>query len=241
MSEWPILVLSLEDAVERRARLVAQLEAFGLDFEIVSAIDGRAGLSKRHETMIDRAATRDNLGRDMGDTEYACALSHHFLYRRVREDGLAGAVVLEDDAIVLPQFAEFMALKAYETADLIALDHWFGRIWRFSGERLTKTVRTGRLSLLPCLTTGYSISAAGCAFIIENSLPISRTVDWPCDIRKIGARAAVPRIVDHDPIELNNSAMEQERRALRRNSAAKMQDESGLGRWLIKRASRKIS
>lgn len=240
MSGWPIFVVSLDDAEARRARLVAQLEAFGLGFEIVSAIDGRKGLAERYEAMIDRAATRDNLGRDMSDAEYACALSHHFLYRRVRDDGLAGAVVLEDDAILLPQFAEFMAFAAYETAELIALDHWFARVWRFSGARLTETVRTGRLSLLPWLTTGYSISAAGCAFMIENSLPISRTADWPCDIRRIGARAAFPRIVDHNPIEPDGSVMEKQRRALRRNAAAP-HNNGGFGRWLTKRASRKIS
>jgi len=241
MSAWPIFLLSLDDAAARRARLVGQLEALGLGFEIVSAIDGRTGLSERHEAMIDRAAARANLGRDMADTEYACALSHHLLYRRVRDEGLAGAVVLEDDAILLPHFAGFMAQRAYETAELIALDHWFGRIWRFSGARLTGTVRAGRLSLLPCLTTGYSISAAGCAFMIGNSLPISRTADWPCDIRTIGARAAFPRIVDHDPIEPGGSLMEEQRRALRRNGAAARREESGLRRWFVKRASRKIS
>lgn len=247
MNDWPVLVLSLEDAEARRANLVGQLDALGLGHEIVSAVDGRSGLPERYEAMVDRAATRAALHRDMAGAEYACALSHHFIYRRVLDDGLPGAIVLEDDAVLTPLFAEFVRAGAYRAADLVVLDHWFGRVWRFSEKRIAPDIRAGRLSLVPCLTTGYSISAAGCQFMVGNSLPISRTADWPCDITRLGALATIPRVVDHPPLNPQTSLMERQRRELAATAHApsvrrqSRDRKSGLRRWLIKRASRKIS
>lgn len=209
---WPIFIVSLADAEARRAPLLEQLASMELDHEVVAAIDGRRGLPPEFERYIDRARTVLNLGRRMADAEYACALSHHFVYRRVLDERLSGAIVLEDDAILQPGFAAFVASGAYRSGDLILLDYGLAHIWPFSGRPIVPGVMSGRVSLNPQLTTGYSISAAGCAYLAENSLPISGPADWPCDIARIGARAAYPRLVDHpSPV---NSDIQQARQEL---------------------------
>ena len=194
---WPIFVISLADAEARRAPLLGQLASMGLDHEIVAAIDGRRGLPPEYERYIDRAGTMRILGRRMADAEYACALTHHFIYRRVLDEGLPGAVVLEDDAILGPGFAAFVASGAYRSGDLILLDHGPAHIWPFSSRTLTPDAKAGRVSLNPSLGTGYSVSADGCRYLACKSLPITSPADWPCDIVRLGAWAAYPRLVDH--------------------------------------------
>ncbi|MBW3098361.1 glycosyltransferase family 25 protein [Pseudohoeflea coraliihabitans] len=244
---WRIFVLSLDDAKARRNAIASQLGLLNLDFEIVSAIDGRNGLPEQYEALVDRDMTRVNLGRDMAGAEYACAISHHQLYKRIENEGLPGAIILEDDAILSPLFAEFLTQGAYAMADLIVLDHWFCRIWRFSQKRLTENICAGRLSLVPCLTTGYSISASGARYLIKHSLPISRPADWPCDITKLNARATIPRIVDHPPHTPETSSTENHRRAVVLQGLNTVGDiterkkEGRFRRWLIKRASKKLS
>lgn len=50
-----VFILTLEDAVARRARLIAEFEVRGIPYEIWHAIDGRMGLPPEYEAMIDRA------------------------------------------------------------------------------------------------------------------------------------------------------------------------------------------
>ena len=212
MTDWPIFVLSLRDAVDRRKPLVAQLDAFGLDFELFYAIDGRKGLPPHLEERIDRPQTRKNIARDMTDAEYACALSHLTIYKAVVDRDLPGAIVLEDDAILDRRFPAFYRDGAYASADLVLLDHSFSQVWRFSTRRLTSDVKMARFSLCPSLATGYSISARGCSFMIRNAFPVSRPADWPCDITQIGALAAISRLVDHPADERSDSSLETARK-----------------------------
>ncbi|MFZ2101410.1 MAG: glycosyltransferase family 25 protein [Oricola sp.] len=197
---WPIFVISLADAQARRARLLDRLSSLGLRYEIVEAVDGRNGLPGQYERFIDRAETPRRLGREMADAEYACALSHHFVYRRVCEEGFAGAIILEDDADPLPGFGDFVLSGGYRGADIVLLDHEDAHVWRFSRRPLSAGIASGRVSLQPVLTTGYSISARGCAYMVANSLPITRPADWPCDITRLATRAAIPRLVGHPPL-----------------------------------------
>ena len=248
MAGWPIYVISLADAVARRKRLLDALNELGTGFVLFDAVDGRKGLPEAFEGYVDRQKTRENIARDMTDAEYACALSHFMIYREIRDKNLPGAIILEDDAILQPQFAEFHREAGYEKADLVLLDYSFTRIWRFSRSRLTANLDSGLVSLNPSLTTGYSISARGCSFMLENALPISRTADWPCDITEIGARACIPRVVDHPEVEVADSSIHSDRETtfttrywhLRRPQRGAFETR-GWKRWLIKRLSRKLA
>ena len=202
--DWPIFVVSLADALSRRAPLLGQLGSMGLEHEVVAAVDGRRGLPPDCEKYIDRAGTILNLGRKMADAEYACALSHHSIYRRILDEGLPGAIVLEDDAILQPGFAAFVASGAYRSGDLILLDYGTAHIWPFSSRTLTPDAMAGRISLSPSLSNGYSVSADGCRYLVDNSLPIVGTADWPCNIVRLGAWAAIPRLVDHPEPEVSH-------------------------------------
>ncbi len=127
--DWPIFVVSLADAAERRSAITAQCAALGLEPIIVDATDGRKGLPADCEAAVDRQGARARAGRMVTDAELACALSHHRVYRRIVEEGLPGAIVLEDDAILTPLFAEFLKGKGYLAADFVQLDHQDARVW----------------------------------------------------------------------------------------------------------------
>jgi glycosyl transferase family 25 len=248
MARWPIFVISLSDAVERRKPLLAQLRAFSLDFELFDAIDGRNGLPGPFEGQVDRQKTRRNIARDMTDGEYACALSHLAVHRLVIERGLPGAIILEDDAILQPLFPEFCNESGFDAADLIVLDYSFTHVWRFSSRPVSTNISACLLSLAPSLNTAYSISAHGCSYMVENSFPISRTADWPSDITKVGALAAIPRVVDHPPADVSHSSLEAQRRASfeMRYWESRIPQTGGFEsrkwrRWLIKRMSRRLA
>ena len=52
--DWPILVISLGIATERRAVIARQLASMNLTCQFIDAVDGRKGLGPEWDTAIDR-------------------------------------------------------------------------------------------------------------------------------------------------------------------------------------------
>jgi|SRR5215470_4434340 len=90
-------VINLARSADRRAHIVAQLGKAQVNYEIVNAVDGR-DLDLSDTRVVDPvfAATIVAHPGIVG-----CALSHLEAYRRILNDGLEIACILEDD-VVLP-------------------------------------------------------------------------------------------------------------------------------------------
>lgn len=196
-SAFAIFILTLAGDEARRASLTAWLAERGLDFELFFGVDGRSGLAPEWERQIDRDAAARRLGRQMGNCEYACALSHQEIYRTILERNLPGGIVLEDDVQPTEQFVEFVREQAYLQAEMILLGHSNTWVSRSAPTPLLPGVVGHRVAFPPFGTTGYSVSRAAAKFLRDASLPISGTADWPCDIAEFGAVAALPRLVGH--------------------------------------------
>ncbi len=91
-------VINLARSRDRRAHITAELKKTGLDYEIVTGVDGR-DLDLRDPTTVDPSFL----------TEIVCpagsagaALSHQRVYSKIIADELDEALVLEDDAMLPP-------------------------------------------------------------------------------------------------------------------------------------------
>ena len=112
----PAVVVSLRSSTERRIAMVDQLMAHGITFCWEEAVLGRElphdELARYHATQLGSDGRR----RTLTPGEIGCALSHLNIYRRIVEDELSGAIVLEDDAILLDGFrdtVEFFRREAH--------------------------------------------------------------------------------------------------------------------------------
>lgn len=90
-------VINLARSADRRTHMRAELKKTRLDYEIVTAVDGRdldlGDTSIVHPTLVTMT---NHLSGTAGG-----ALSHLSVYRKILEDGLDNALVLEDD-VTLP-------------------------------------------------------------------------------------------------------------------------------------------
>ena len=93
----PIYIINLARASERRQRISAALDALGLRHEIFDAVDGSRLDDQAIARAYDPAGARAGY-RDMSRGEIACALSHQGVYRKMLDDGVPHALVMEDDA-----------------------------------------------------------------------------------------------------------------------------------------------
>ncbi|MHC0053964.1 glycosyltransferase family 25 protein [Actibacterium sp. D379-3] len=199
LSPWPIIILTLPGDDARRQPLLDRLDAEGLPYELFFGVDGRRGLPEQYR---DQVSDEPHwvIDRSLTDGEYACALSHQAVYRHIVENDLPGAVILEDDALLTDHFRHFMANQIYRKAEFIMLDHGKARVMNRPPKKLMPGVVGMQLALPALYATGYSLSSRAARFMRKNAFPIRLPADWwPCDITRIGALAAMPRIVNHLP------------------------------------------
>lgn len=183
-TQLPCFIINLATAHERRAAMTERLTRQGLSPTWINAVDGRgaAGDAMLALADLDRAAQFHG---SLKPTEIACVASHLQVYRRMVQERIAVAVVLEDDVILAD---DALALLAADTAGSIAagldedeaavvlLTH-VKRGWRMG----TRTVVGGR-QLVPVagpawLTSGYVVTLAGAERLCRTHSPIWMAAD----------------------------------------------------------------
>jgi glycosyl transferase, family 25 len=97
-------VINLARSVDRRAHITSELKKTGLNYELMTAVDGRE-VDLSDTALIDPSLPA--LTQFLPGTAGA-ALSHLSVYKKIVADGLNEALVLEDD-VVLPADLESLA------------------------------------------------------------------------------------------------------------------------------------
>ncbi|PKP71893.1 MAG: hypothetical protein CVT82_00570 [Alphaproteobacteria bacterium HGW-Alphaproteobacteria-4] len=217
----PVFVLTLNGNEARRAPLLSQLDDMGIRYRLWIGFDGRHGLPAELESLVDRYGAERELGRPLGNGEIACALSHRAIYAEIAREGLAWAIVLEEDAIIGHAFRDFVLGTAIADFDLLLLDHKGGYGLPCRSRQMAGGGVRYRVGIAPCLTTGYAISAAAAAHLAGAAVPLRRTADWPIDISRMNTWAAVPRIVDHPDEAASGSSLRLERKDVVRQGFAR--------------------
>lgn len=104
----PVIVISLESALERRTFIRQQMEVNNIPFEFLAATDSKSAL--KHPYVDGPAGPRSvrlRSGLVVGNTELACAISHHRALERIVSLGPIGGIIVEDDAILRESFQNF--------------------------------------------------------------------------------------------------------------------------------------
>ena len=212
----PVFVVSLPDCAERRETISKTLSNLGVEFEFVDAVDGRQGLDSQYEDQIDRAGVR-RAGLILSDAEFACALSHLNIYRRIVSGNIAYALVLEDDAIPYPKLVDFLDGDHYRDAELTQLYSSGLRPYVRWGE--TKELWGGgtytsyilRLKMIGAVA--YTVSYRAALHFVKHAVPVNTTADWPTCINALIAKQQVrvvcPSLVGHPKSDLHTSLLDQ--------------------------------
>lgn len=103
-----ILVINLRSRPDRLASVRAQLDALGLTFTRIEAVDA-ASAGPMPPTQ------------ELSQIERACALSHLKAWRHFIETGAERCLILEDDVIISPALGPFLAEPANFPKDVDAL------------------------------------------------------------------------------------------------------------------------
>jgi glycosyl transferase family 25 len=92
-----IFVINLPEDRDRRAFISQQLNAFGLEFELLPAIRGSNLKVEEKRKVYDRKRALLYRSRDLTNSDIGCSLSHTMVYQRMIEEDTPLALILEDD------------------------------------------------------------------------------------------------------------------------------------------------
>lgn len=202
-------VISLVRRPDRREFILHQLAKAGIHYEIVDAVDGR-NLDLTDSRLFDPVTVKSNTTFDR--PSFGCALSHLEIYRRVLDEGLETALILEDD-VELPADLNVLinAIARQMTgADVVLLNfHLVNRSYN------CKLAKTGSIPLpssrllakvvdggYPGSTGAYIITGEACARMVKTVLPI-RT--QPDDWALFHEEGAIDRLRCVVPMPVNNT------------------------------------
>lgn len=176
----PIWVINLERSTERRAAMHTQLEALGLPYEFVTAVDGHRLDPQFREQLT--AVSREQGDNELTPGELGCYLSHLNLWQRMCAEGFDAVVIMEDDVRLADDIPEVLArIKALDRPwDLIRLAGLRPRA-SVPLRRLNTGRRLAFLLNTACGTQCYCLSRTGADKLLATALPIRRPVDIQID------------------------------------------------------------
>ena len=113
-----VFVINLDRAQERLEAISSRLNALGVAFERVPAVDGASLSQDEILKNYDVMSNKIYMGCDLSPVEIGCYLSHKFVWELVVNKDLPHAVVLEDDAVLTNKFPDALeALLEYSSLE----------------------------------------------------------------------------------------------------------------------------
>ena len=159
-----IYLINLDRSPERLAFMRQQLA--GLDFIRFPAVDG--------------SSMRDGIESHLSDGEIGCLLSHRGVWQKLIESGKPFACVLEDDAELSADAANFIGSEDWlpRDFDLVKIDTFFRKcIVTDDGERSYSGRRLLRLRSMHLCTAAYIISRSCAIEMLERTKLLLNPVD----------------------------------------------------------------
>ena len=154
-------LINLDRATERLRGIETHLRGIGVAYERIAAVDGRELSPAQRRMCCNRLRFFILHARRPQPAEIGCALSHQAVYARMEREGVALALVLEDDARLDPgRLADSLAR--------IATDNRPGRpqAWLLYGGGIPAAPRSEERAFVPvrdgaAFTPAYAINLDG--------------------------------------------------------------------------------
>lgn len=176
----PVFVVNLETSTDRRKFISDQLDKLGIPFEIFPAVDGRKLPQAEVDAGYDSEGSVSFFGRELTRGEIGCSWSHLNIYRKMVEDNIEEAMILEDDVILCDELPEILSREPEfpEDWELMFLSHnnAVSSVW--DRQRLFGKYHIVRFVENPNWTSGYLIKLSGAKKLLAAGFPIRMPADW---------------------------------------------------------------
>lgn len=113
-------VLNLEHNTERKKYMQDILKGIPIDYEFFPAVYGKS--ITNIEQFYDSKLAEKRAKRQLNVGEIGCALSHKAIYKKMIDENISQALILEDDISFLPNFFEvYTAMSQFNVGNKVVL------------------------------------------------------------------------------------------------------------------------
>lgn len=197
-----VFVINLARRRERMEFMRSQFHRLNVDFERVEAIDGAALPASEIERSVNRFRWHCAQGYRARNGEIGCALSHQSIYRRMIDENIAVACIVEDDVTLSSRFPEVASevegflSAAGDSPGVVLLSESLGAAKSPSRDkcRISPVARENS-------TCGYALNISAAKRLLEINCPLKSTIDdWPRWRKRGGVSlyGVSPRICLHE-------------------------------------------
>lgn len=158
---YPVYLINLDRQPERLRFMQRQLSELGITPIRVSAVNGRNPEEQRRSYAAPYA--------QLSPGEIGCFESHRRLWKKIVDQGISGALIVEDDVILASDFAK-LDFDGHDV-DIVKIDAGIGRLsWYGTSVKPLNSQRSLRRLLGTEFSTGcYFITAAGARKLLARS------------------------------------------------------------------------
>lgn len=205
-ARFKAFVVSLAGSSDRRRLMAGQLDQPGFPaWEFLDAVEGRKLAADELHRRYDDESARRRYGKPLSLGHVGCALSHLDAYRRLLDESLAAALILEDDALIgehaLQVLDRLLNRLDPDQPSLILLSHakYYRPLggWRLDRERKVYPIHMARG------THAYLVTRAAARQMLEAMPRVTVVPDhWELirELCHIRVDAVVPYPIGRSPI-----------------------------------------
>ncbi len=204
-----IFIVNLEKSKDRRDYMEQLCNSKGIRATFITGVYGKDLSLDAVRDICNQDKAKAIIGRELLLGEIGCTLSHKNIYRRMVDENISEALVLEDDVYFEPFFqSAFASLrKRPKNSDLVLLGHHSGAggqsLKSFWGAKRTEDFIYYRLADLGFGTYGYFITLEGAKKLLEALEEIYQPIDhYTCDSNILNVYAIEPT-----PIKFKNDVV----------------------------------
>ncbi len=175
-----------------------QLEAMGLEYTFIRAVDGKA-LSQSDLQKYSRKRALKAKGRELSTGEIGCALSHADMHHRMVDDGIDEVLILEDDIFITRNLLEVLKRRRHFPSDWDVVN--FANTWAKPiplGEPIFENHRICTFEDIANRASAYLINRKGAGKLIAHVHPIRLPADdiiGYADIAALNLYGITPAVV----------------------------------------------
>ena len=176
--KFKIFVINLDSSKQRWCKIKNQLDDFKLEYERIPAVDGR--LLSNYNKMYNSFKNKTHFHINLSKGEIGCYLSHINCWKKIIDENLDYAIIIEDDVKILQDLNKIKKL----ITDTLFLEWDYIKIGETPVKRNSKVVKNIKdfsivkySKKVPTGTFGQIVSYKGSKKLLEYSNPFYRPVD----------------------------------------------------------------
>ncbi len=204
--KFKVFLINLDKSTDRLQHCAAKLDKLNIQYERFSAIDGTTLTEEQRQKVYCASNNITAYKKDMSDGEICCYLSHMALWKKIIEEELDYAIILEDDFELDDKFPLIHdAIAKIKDWDYIRLANTIRKTKIRKSLTIDSNFALVRFNKVPINTLAQAISKQGAEKLIKNHNSIARPIDvdlkhyWEKNIDVIGI--VPPVVLSQDAFE----------------------------------------